>query len=166
MVAAGGLAVIGTERHESRRIDNQLRGRAGRQGDPGLTQFYLSLEDDLMRRFGGDRMDSVSRMMERTDIPEDMPIQHRHGSKAIENAQHSVESMHFAARKNVLEYDDVMNLQRTAIYDERNAILDGKDMDDRIPAIIADCARAVVEENCPDRSPSDDWDIAGIELVA
>ena len=161
--AAGGLLVIGTERHESRRIDNQLRGRSGRQGDPGETQFYLSLEDDLMRRFGGDRMDSISRMMEKTQLPDDQPIQASMVSKAIENAQHSVEAMHFAARKNVLEYDDVLNLQRTAIYEERNAILDGKDMTDRIPEIIADCARDAVQENCPDKTASDEWDIAGLE---
>ena len=161
--AAGGLLVIGTERHESRRIDNQLRGRSGRQGDPGESQFYLSLEDDLMRRFGGDRMDSISRMMERTQLPDDQPIQAGMVSKAIENAQHSVESMHFAARKNVLEYDDVMNLQRKAIYEERNAILDGKDMTDRIPEIIADCARNAVYENCPDKTTSDEWDIASID---
>ncbi len=161
--AAGGLLVIGTERHESRRIDNQLRGRSGRQGDPGGSRFYLSLEDDLMRRFGGDRMDGISRMMERTKLPDDQPIQAGMVSKAIENAQHSVEAMHFAARKNVLEYDDVMNLQRTAIYDERNAILDGKDMTERIPEIIADCVRAVVEENCPDKTASDEWDIASLD---
>jgi len=161
--AAGGLLVIGTERHESRRIDNQLRGRSGRQGDPGETQFYLSLEDDLMRKFGGDRMDGVSRMMERTNLPDDQPIQAGMVSKAIENAQHSVESMHFAARKNVLEYDDVMNLQRSAIYEERNAILDGKDMTDRIPEIIADCARDAVYENCPEKTMSDEWDIVGLE---
>ena len=161
--AAGGLLVIGTERHESRRIDNQLRGRSGRQGDPGESQFYLSLEDDLMRRFGGDRMDSISRMMERTQLPDDQPIEAGMVSKAIESAQHSVEAMHFAARKNVLEYDDVMNLQRSAIYDERNAILDGKNMDERIPEIIADCARGIVSENCPDKSISDDWDIASID---
>ncbi len=161
--AAGGLLVIGTERHESRRIDNQLRGRSGRQGDPGESQFYLSLEDDLMRRFGGDRMDGISRMMERTQLPDDQPIQAGMVSKAIENAQHSVESMHFAARKNVLEYDDVMNLQRQAIYEERNAILDGKDMTERIPEIISDCARNIVDENCPDRSVADEWDVASID---
>ncbi len=161
--AAGGLLVIGTERHESRRIDNQLRGRSGRQGDPGETQFYLSLEDDLMRKFGGDRMDSISRMMERTNLPDDQPIQAGMVSKAIENAQHSVETMHFAARKNVLEYDDVMNLQRSAIYEERNAILDGKQMDDRIPEIIADCARSAVEENCPEKTMSDEWDLASLQ---
>jgi len=161
--AAGGLLVIGTERHESRRIDNQLRGRSGRQGDPGESQFYLSLEDDLMRRFGGDRMDRISAMMEKTQLPDDQPIQAGMVSKAIENAQHSVESMHFAARKNVLEYDDVMNLQRQAIYEERNAILDGKDMDDRIPQIIADCARGIVDENCPQKSVSDEWDMESID---
>ena len=160
---AGGLLVIGTERHESRRIDNQLRGRSGRQGDPGETQFYLSLEDDLMRRFGGDRMDSISNMMERTQLPDSQPIQAGMVSKAIENAQHSVEAMHFAARKNVLEYDDVLNLQRSAIYEERNAILDGKDMTERIPEIIADCARAAVSDNCPDKTTSDEWDIASLE---
>ena len=156
---AGGLMVIGTERHESRRIDNQLRGRSGRQGDPGETQFYLSLEDDLMRRFGGDRMDSIGRMMERTKMPDDMPIQASMVSKAIESAQRSVESMHFAARKNVLEYDDVMNLQRKAIYDERNAILDGKDMTDRIPGIIEDCARSAISEYLPAKSAAEDWDV-------
>ena len=164
VIAAGGLTVIGTERHESRRIDNQLRGRAGRQGDPGTTQFYLSLEDDLMRLFGGNRMDSIARMMEKTDMPEDMPIQAGMVSKAIEGAQRQVESMHFAARKNVLEYDDVMNLQRVAIYDERNAILDGKDMDERIPGIIRDAVEAVVEENCPDKTPSDDWDLKAVDV--
>ena len=166
VIAAGGLTVIGTERHESRRIDNQLRGRAGRQGDPGVTQFYLSLEDDLMRLFGGNRMDSIARMMEKTDMPEDMPIQAGMVSKAIEGAQRQVESMHFAARQNVLEYDDVMNLQRVAIYSERNAILDGKDMDERIPEIIGDAVEAVVAENCPAKVPSDDWDAKAVELWA
>ncbi len=166
MLEAGGLTVIGTERHESRRIDNQLRGRAGRQGDPGVTQFYLSLEDDLMRLFGGNRMDSIAKMMEKTDMPEDMPIQAGMVSKAIEGAQRQVETMHFAARKNVLEYDDVMNLQRVAIYDERNAILDGKDMDERIPRIIADAVAGIVQENCPAKSPSDDWDIQAVNVWA
>ena len=162
VIAAGGLAVLGTERHESRRIDNQLRGRAGRQGDPGLTQFYLSLEDDLMRLFGGNRMDKISAMMEKTDMPEDMPIQASMVSKAIESAQRQVESMHFSARKNVLEYDDVMNKQRTAIYGERNAILDGKDMSSRIETIAHDAVEAVVKDNCPERMPSDDWDFKAV----
>ena len=164
VLAAGGLAVIGTERHESRRIDNQLRGRAGRQGDPGLTQFYLSLEDDLMRLFGGDRMDSIGRMMEKTGATDDMPIQAGMVSKAIEGAQRQVEAMHFAARKNVLEYDDVMNLQRNAIYGERNAILDGKDLSARIEDIVRDEVESVVGQNCPDRSASDDWDIRAVNL--
>lgn len=164
VIEVGGLAVIGTERHESRRIDNQLRGRAGRQGDPGSSQFYLSLEDDLMRLFGGNRMDSISNMMERTNLDEDVPIQASMVSKAIESAQRQVESMHFAARKNVLEYDDVMNLQRTAIYDERNAILDGKDLTERVTSIIKDSVTEIVNENCPPKAPSDDWDIEAIDL--
>ncbi|NBJ67540.1 preprotein translocase subunit SecA [Adlercreutzia caecimuris] len=164
--AAGGLCVIGTERHESRRIDNQLRGRSGRQGDPGVTQFYLSLEDDLMRLFGGSKMDSIAHMMEKTNQEDDMPIQASMVSKSIESAQRQVESMHFAARKNVLEYDDVMNLQRKAIYEERNAILDGKSMTDRIPGIIRDAVDAIVAECCPDRTASDDWDMKAIDLWA
>ena len=166
VLAAGGLCVIGTERHESRRIDNQLRGRAGRQGDPGTTQFYLSLEDDLMRLFGGNRMDSISNMMEKTNMPDDQPIQASMVSKAIESAQRQVETMHFAARKNVLEYDDVMNLQRTVIYDERNSILDGKDMTGRIPGIISDAASAIVEANCSEKTASDDWDVKAVDSWA
>lgn len=158
VVKLGGLCVIGTERHESRRIDNQLRGRSGRQGDPGETQFYLSLEDDLMRLFGGDRMERVKAMMAKANLPEDMPIQSKMVTRAIENAQHQVETMNFAARKHVLEYDDVMNLQRKAIYKERNSILDGKSITDRLPDIMSDCIAPVVEEDCPERKPSDDWD--------
>ena len=163
---AGGLFIIGTERHESRRIDNQLRGRSGRQGDPGVTQFYLSLEDDLMRLFGGSKMDSIAHMMEKTNQEDDMPIQAGMVSKSIESAQRQVESMHFAARKNVLEYDDVMNLQRKAIYEERNAILDGKSMTERIPGIIRDAVDAIVGECCPGNSASDDWDVRAIDLWA
>lgn len=159
VLAAGGLCVIGTERHESRRIDNQLRGRAGRQGDPGATQFYLSLEDDLMRLFGGSRMDSIGRMMEKTDMPDDMPIKASMVSKAIETAQRQVEASNFAARKHVLEYDDVMNLQRKAVYAERNAILDGKDLTDRMPEIIEDIVESHVLEWCPAKQVSDDWDL-------
>lgn len=163
VLAAGGLCVIGTERHESRRIDNQLRGRSGRQGDPGVTQFYLSLEDDLMRLFGGAKMESVSRMMEKTSLPEDMPIQASMVTKAIETAQRQVESSNFALRKNVLEYDDVMNLQRKAIYEERNAILDGKKMGDRISEIISDAVSAHVLESCSPKQPSDDWDFETLD---
>ncbi len=161
--AAGGLCVIGTERHESRRIDNQLRGRSGRQGDPGDTQFYLSLEDDLMRLFGGSRMDSIANMMEKTDMPEDMPIKANMVSKAIETAQRQVEASNFAARKHVLEYDDVMNLQRKAIYAERNAILDGKDLTERMPEIIEDIVEQHVIECCPAKSASDDWDTESLD---
>ena len=127
VLAAGGLAVIGTERHESRRIDNQLRGRAGRQGDPGETQFYLSLEDDLMRLFGADRMDRIGALMAKYDMPPDMPLKAKMVSKAIEGAQRKVEEINYAMRKSVLDYDDVMNQQRQVIYEERNKILDGKD---------------------------------------
>lgn len=161
--AAGGLCVIGTERHESRRIDNQLRGRSGRQGDPGTTQFYLSLEDDLMRLFGGSRMDSIGRMMEKTDMPDDMPIQASMVSKAIESAQRQVESINFSARKRVLEYDDVMNLQRKAIYAERNAILDGKDLTERMPDVVEDVVEAAVLEHCDPKQASDDWDIESLD---
>lgn len=161
--AAGGLCVIGTERHESRRIDNQLRGRSGRQGDPGTTQFYLSLEDDLMRLFGGSRMDSIARTMEKHDLPEDMPIQASMVSKAIETAQRQVESINFAARKHVLEYDDVMNLQRKAIYGERNAILDGKDLTERMPDIIEDVVEKGVLEYCDPKKASDDWDSESLD---
>ncbi len=122
---AGGLFIIGTERHDSRRIDNQLRGRAGRQGDPGETRFYISLEDDLMRLFGGDRITGI---MERMDLDEDTPIESKMLTKAIENAQTTVESRNFQSRKSVLEYDDVMNKQREIIYGQRKQVLDGKDL--------------------------------------
>ncbi|WP_300750555.1 preprotein translocase subunit SecA, partial [uncultured Oscillibacter sp.] len=126
---AGGLFIIGTERHESRRIDNQLRGRAGRQGDPGETKFYISLEDDLMRLFGGDR---ITNMMERFDLDEDTPIENKMLTKAIENAQTTVESRNFQSRKSVLEYDDVMNKQRELIYSQRRQVLDGMDIKDTV----------------------------------
>ena len=122
---AGGLFIIGTERHDSRRIDNQLRGRAGRQGDPGETRFYISLEDDLMRLFGGER---IQAMMERFDLDEDTPIENKMLTKAIENAQTTVESRNFQSRKSVLEYDDVMNKQREIIYEQRQQVLDGLDI--------------------------------------
>jgi len=162
VVEAGGLAILGTERHESRRIDNQLRGRSGRQGDPGASQFYLSLQDDLMRLFGGDRMDRIGSLMEKTDIPEDMPIQAGLVSKAIEGAQRQVETMNFAARKNVLEYDDVMNLQRQTIYGERNAILDGKDIHGRVHDMIEQTVSTAVLEFCPERSIPEEWDFEGL----
>ncbi|MBQ1620695.1 MAG: preprotein translocase subunit SecA, partial [Oscillospiraceae bacterium] len=131
--AAGGLFIIGTERHDSRRIDNQLRGRAGRQGDPGETRFYLSLDDDLMRLFGGER---ITGLMERLDIDEDTPIENKMLSRSIENAQTSVESRNFQSRKSVLEYDDVMNKQREIIYGQRKQVLDGYDIKSTIFGMI------------------------------
>ena len=125
---AGGLFIIGTERHESRRIDNQLRGRAGRQGDPGESRFYLSLEDDLMRLFGGGRMERIKDMMDTLGLEEDTPIDAKILSNAVESAQRNVESVHFRSRKNVLEYDNVMNTQREVIYQQRQKVLDGEDL--------------------------------------
>ena len=138
---AGGLFIIGTERHDSRRIDNQLRGRAGRQGDPGETRFYLSLDDDLMRLFGGERMTSL---MDRLDIGEDMPIENKMLTKGIENAQTSVESRNFQARKSTLEYDDVMNKQREIIYGQRKQVLDGMDIHEIITGMISSLIAATV----------------------
>ena len=161
VTAAGGLCVIGTERHESRRIDNQLRGRSGRQGDPGQTQFYLSLEDDLMRRFGGDRMDGVAAMMQRYELPDDMPIKAKIVTKLVEGAQHKVEEVNFAMRKNVLDYDDVMNKQRQVIYAERNKILDGKDLMELIETVTASATQRVCEEFC--YGDADEWDLEGLE---
>ena len=161
--AAGGLCVIGTERHESRRIDNQLRGRSGRQGDPGETQFYLSLEDDLMRLFGGDRMDKISAMMQRYDMPDDMPIQAKIVTKAVESAQRKVEEVNFAMRKNVLDYDNVMNTQRQVIYEERNKILDGKDLMEHVGEVTLDTVQREVADFCPEGSKYEDWDVRGLE---
>ena len=162
VLAAGGLCVIGTERHESRRIDNQLRGRSGRQGDPGSSQFYLSLEDDLMRLFGGDRMDRISGLMQRTEIDDDMPIQAKMVTKGIESAQRQVEAMHFSSRKHVLEYDDVMDKQRKTIYAERNDILDGKSYAERVPELIVGAVEDAVLEYCPGHDVYEDWDIEGL----
>ena len=134
--AAGGLFIIGTERHESRRIDNQLRGRAGRQGDPGETRFYISLEDDLMRLFGGDRMDRLKGMMDKLGIDDDTPIDAKILSGAIENAQKTVESRNFQVRKNVLQYDDVMNTQRKVIYEQREQVLAGTDLQKTIQGML------------------------------
>ena len=147
VVAAGGLCVIGTERHESRRIDNQLRGRSGRQGDPGETQFYLSLEDDLMRLFGGERVEKLSGLMSAADM-DDMALQNKLVSKAVESAQRKVENINFSMRKNVLEYDDVMNKQRMEIYEERNRILDGKDLAAHTSEVMEDTVARGVQEFC------------------
>ena len=129
MVALGGLHILGTERHESRRIDNQLRGRAGRQGDPGSSRFYLSLQDDLMRIFGGERMQNL---MLRLGMEEDVPIESKLITKRIADAQKAVEAQNFASRKHLLEYDDVMNKQRQAVYGMRRALLEGEDQKERV----------------------------------
>ena len=159
---AGGLMVIGTERHESRRIDNQLRGRSGRQGDPGKTQFYLSLEDNLMRLFGGDRMDKIAAMMVKADMPDDMPIQAKMITKAVESAQRKVEGINFGMRKNVLEYDDVMNKQRQVIYEERNRVLDGKDLSGHVAEVMGDTVRRCVEEFCAKDAKKGEQDLEGL----
>ena len=159
----GGLCVIGTERHEARRIDNQLRGRAGRQGDPGESRFYLSLEDNLLRLFGKERIHKVSEMMVQRGIPDDSPLEDPLVSKVITAAQQQVESMHFASRKNVLEYDDVMDLQRKAIYGERNAILDGKNVCEGMAGFVESMVDSLLEENCPAEIPSDDWDFGTVD---
>jgi len=161
---AGGLFIIGTERHDSRRIDNQLRGRAGRQGDPGETRFYISLEDDLMRLFGGDR---ITAMMEKMDLDEDTPIESKMLSKAIENAQTTVESRNFQSRKSVLEYDDVMNKQREIIYGQRKQVLDGKDLKEIIlgmtrSAISDHMAQAFGEQTALDEAGFREM-LAGVE---
>ncbi|MDO4849087.1 MAG: preprotein translocase subunit SecA [Coriobacteriia bacterium] len=161
--AAGGLTVIGTERHESRRIDNQLRGRSGRQGDPGETQFYLSLEDDLMRLFGGDRMDKIAAMMTKYEMPDDMPIQAKIVTKSVESAQRKVEEVNFSMRKNVLDYDNVMNTQRQVIYEERNKILDGKDLNAHIDEVTFDTVQRKVADFCPEGKAGEDWDVPGLE---
>lgn len=150
---AGGLFIIGTERHDSRRIDNQLRGRAGRQGDPGETRFYLSLEDDLIRLFGGDRITSL---MEKMDIPDDMPIENKMLTKAIMNAQISVESRNFQARKSTLEYDDVMNKQREIVYSQRRQVLDGRDIRDVITGMIASIVSHTVQNGFSGQNHLDD----------
>jgi preprotein translocase subunit SecA len=154
VVALGGLHILGTERHEARRIDNQLRGRAGRQGDPGSSRFFLSLEDDLMRIFGGER---VKQLMFRLGMTEGVPIESRLISSRIENAQKSVEAQNFDARKHLLEYDDVMNKQRETIYAIRRSALEGKDQRDYVMGIAEDVAREIVETNCPREQHPGQW---------
>jgi preprotein translocase subunit SecA len=155
VIEAGGLYVVGTERHESRRIDNQLRGRSGRQGDPGESRFYLSLEDDLMRRFQGEWVTSI---MDRLRIPDDQPIEANMVSKAIERAQRQVESQNFEIRKNVLKYDEVMNVQRERIYDWRRSILEGTSGDDLIGDWIESVVTDVVHTELAPDIPRSDWD--------
>jgi preprotein translocase subunit SecA len=153
---AGGLYVLGTERHDSRRIDNQLRGRSGRQGDPGESRFYLSLEDDLMRRFANDRVASI---MSRLKIPPDVPIEAKMVSKSIERAQTQVESQNFEIRKNVLKYDEVMNTQRTIVYKWRNQILQGEATDELLKEWRDEVVEDIVLEHTEGTDPFDwDWD--------
>ena len=154
--AAGGLKIIGTERHESRRIDNQLRGRSGRQGDPGESRFYISLEDDLMRLFGSDRMIA---MFNALNIPEDQEITHKSLSKAIEGAQKKIENNNFGIRKNLLDYDQVMNEQREIIYAQRREVLDGKSMRDSVFNMITDFVDGIVDNCISDDIDSDDWNL-------
>jgi len=159
VLAAGGLLILGTERHESRRIDNQLRGRSGRQGDPGASRFFLSLEDDLMRIFGSDR---IMGMMDRLGMDDSQPIEHRMVSKAIENAQKKVEEHNFSARKHLLEYDDVMNKQRTEIYAYRREILKGDTVAERIRELIETTVQDIVSGFCPEGSYAENWDLEGL----
>ena len=153
---AGGLFIIGTERHESRRIDNQLRGRSGRQGDPGESRFYIALTDDVMRLFGSERMQS---MMETLRVDEDTPLDHKMLSNAIEQAQRTVESRNFQARKNVLEYDDVMNVQRNVIYEERRKVLDGEDLQEHVQHMIRTVITGDIAAGMAEHHPENDKDL-------
>ncbi len=160
VVALGGVHIIGTERHESRRIDNQLRGRSGRQGDPGSSRFYLSLDDPLMRIFAGDRVKAI---MQRLKVPEGEPIEAGMINRSIENAQRKVEARNFDIRKHLLEYDDVANDQRKVIYQQRNELLDAEDMSDTITAMRADVVIGYVAQYIPPDSLEEQWDVAGLE---
>ena len=156
---AGGLYIIGTERHESRRIDNQLRGRSGRQGDPGESKFFLSCEDDLMRIFGGERMGMILNTMK---VEEDMPIENRMLTSILESSQQKVEGRNFAIRKSVLDYDDVMNRQREIIYGQRNEVLDGKDIHETVLKMISDTIETNVGMFCADDIDKDNWNLSGL----
>ncbi|MEW6215910.1 MAG: SEC-C metal-binding domain-containing protein, partial [Nitrospirota bacterium] len=162
VVSVGGLHILGTERHEARRIDNQLRGRSGRQGDPGSSRFYLSLEDDLMRIFGSDR---ISGIMGKLGMDEDMPIENKMVTKAIENAQKRVEAHNFDIRKHLLEYDDVMNKQRSEIYSFRKEILQGENLKDRIYSMIDEIVDEVLGIYCPEEKHIEEWDMKGLRDV-
>ncbi|MCL2018658.1 MAG: preprotein translocase subunit SecA [Oscillospiraceae bacterium] len=155
---AGGLFILGTERHESRRIDNQLRGRSGRQGDPGESRFFISLEDDLMRIFGGER---IQGMMETLRIDEDMPIENKILTKTIESSQKKIEGRNYSIRKNVLDFDDVMSQQRTTIYNQRSAVLDGGDVSDKIRSMIQETINDAVDTFCQG-DVADDWNLTGL----
>jgi preprotein translocase subunit SecA len=160
VIAAGGLHIIGTERHESRRIDNQLRGRSGRQGDIGSSRFYLSLEDDLMRIFASER---VAAIMQKLGMERGEAIEHRWVTKAIENAQRKVESRNFDIRKNLLEYDDVANDQRKEVYSLRNELMATEDVSERIRAIREDVLNEVIDAHITPQSLAEQWDVPGLE---
>jgi preprotein translocase subunit SecA len=156
VVALGGLHILGTERHESRRIDNQLRGRAGRQGDPGSSRFYLSLEDDLMRIFGSDR---ISGLMQRMGMEEGVPIEHKMVTRAIERAQKQVEGQNFGMRKHLLEYDDVMNKQRVAIYRLRREILEGKEQREYVLELAENVLDFLLDQHLGAEVSPEEWDV-------
>jgi preprotein translocase subunit SecA len=162
VIAAGGLHILGTERHEARRIDNQLRGRSGRQGDPGSSRFYLSLEDDLLRIFGSDR---IAGLMGRLGMEEDVPIEHRMVSRAIENAQKKVEDHNFDMRKHVLEYDDVMDQQRKVIYEQRRELLSGSDLKEEVLGLAEEMLGGMIDFYCPEGAYPETWDITGLKDV-
>ena len=162
VIALGGLHILGTERHESRRIDNQLRGRAGRQGDPGSSRFYLSLEDDLMRIFASER---VSQLMLKLGMEEGVPIEHGMVTRAIANAQKKVEAHHFEIRKQLLEYDDVMNKQREVIYQHRRAVLGGSDLKDELRGMIDGLVESALNIYCPAEQYSEEWDLKGLAEI-
>ena len=162
VVAAGGLHILGTERHESRRIDNQLRGRSGRQGDPGSSSFFISLEDDLAKRFGGERMQRIYAFFK---IEDDTPIQSKMLSRSIENAQRAIEGRNFGIRKHVLEYDDVMNKQREVMYDERMRVITSEDVHDKILNLIPDFARYVVSSAIDNENKPDTWDLDALNTA-
>ena len=156
---AGGLYILGTERHESRRIDNQLRGRAGRQGDPGESCFFLSMEDEIMRLFGGER---IQHMMEAMKIEDTQPIKMRALTNSIESAQKKVEGRNFSIRRNVLQFDDVLNKQRELIYDQRHKVLDGEDCHEYILGMIHENIQSTVDEYLPDTEIHDNWNMKGL----
>ncbi len=160
VVALGGLHILGTERHDSRRIDNQLRGRAGRQGDPGSARFYLSLQDDLMRIFGGPRMQNL---MLKLGMEEDVPIESKMITKRIAAAQKAVEAQNFAARKHILEYDDVMNKQRQAVYGMRRALLEGQDQKQRVAEMTEGILGSFIDIRLPEKAHASTWDWHGLE---
>jgi preprotein translocase subunit SecA len=162
VVQSGGLHIIGTERHESRRVDNQLRGRAGRQGDPGSTRFYLSLDDPLLRIFASDRVASI---MDRLKMPEGEAIEHPWVTRAIENAQRKVEARNYDIRKQLLEYDDVSNDQRSVIYQQRNELLESDDVSETLHSMREGTVQAMILEHMPAESVEEQWDIPGLETA-